>query len=107
MLTYKLNKSLSDNSVVWRQNLSVEGSRPVPDSRGKIVFLNNNVYQNSQKAGDVSGDNIVNSTDAALVLKYINGLTTLTEFARTVADINSDGKIDIFDVIGILNLQEN
>ncbi len=107
MLTYKLNKSLSDNSVVWRQDLFVEGSRPVPDSRGKIVFLNNNVYQNSKKAGDVSGDNIVNSTDAALVLKYINGLTTLTEFARTVADINSDGKIDIFDVIGILNLQEN
>lgn len=52
--------------------------------------------------GDVNGDNVVNSSDARLVLQYTVEYVTLTEEQKAVADVNADGKINSSDARWIL-----
>ena len=44
-------------------------------------------------AGDVSGDRLVNEEDAAQILDYTLGLTSLPEFALELADVSSTGDL--------------
>ena len=53
--------------------------------------------------GEVDGDGEVTSDDVALVVKVIASLVT-DEKTKTAADVNGDGKIDIADVIALVNL---
>lgn len=57
--------------------------------------------------GDVNGDNIIDSSDSACILKeyaasLIGGDTTFSDETRKIADINSDGVIDSVDASVIL-----
>ena len=47
--------------------------------------------------GDVNGDNILSSADAALVYRYTNGSATLTDAQLKLADLNKDGKVTAVD----------
>lgn len=51
--------------------------------------------------GDVNFDNIINSTDAQLVLQYASKTTTFTERQVAAADVNDDGVIDASDALNI------
>lgn len=99
-VTYLLNGSSSDAAVVWRQDLSAENSRPNPDSRDKIVYFGNESYYNAV-LGDVNNDDVIDKIDAALVLKYVSGITTSLNNTY-VADYNGDGTVDMLDVVALL-----
>lgn len=47
--------------------------------------------------GDVSGDGIINSTDAAIVYRSVNGRYTLTDSQKLSADVNGDGAVNSTD----------
>lgn len=53
-------------------------------------------------SGDVNMDEVVNTGDAALVLRYAVDLATLTDEQLELADYNVDGKVDTGDAAGIL-----
>lgn len=47
--------------------------------------------------GDVNGDGIINSTDAAIVYRSMNGRYTLTDSQKLAADVNGDGAVNSTD----------
>lgn len=49
--------------------------------------------------GDINNDGFVNGSDAVLLSKYILGSGTLTFAQAERADMNSDNRLDIFDMI--------
>ena len=51
-----------------------------------------------QIAGDVTGNGSVNVQDATIVVNYILGTDVNDEYDYSVADMNNDGEIDVFDV---------
>ena len=54
--------------------------------------------------GDVSGNGLVQSNDAILVMRHSVDLSTFTEFQRQVADMDEDGRIRTNDAILILRI---
>ncbi len=63
------------------------------------------VYGNSAAEinyGDVSGDNIINSLDAAQILKYDASLISLGADALAAADVSGDGIINSLDAAQVL-----
>ncbi len=74
----------------------------VPDSR-IIAFYDGIIYI----TGDVDGDGNVDKSDAALLLKYLDGNTLLTGQQLTASDIDESKDIDFRDVIAILQRIEN
>lgn len=56
------------------------------------------------KPGDVNGDGLVNSIDAALILKYGAGLVTLTESQLTAGDYDGNGTVNSMDAAFILKV---
>jgi len=49
--------------------------------------------------GDISGDGVVNGTDAVLLARYRAGLLTLNEVQSAAADINGDGIVNGTDAV--------
>lgn len=47
--------------------------------------------------GNVNGDGIINSTDAAIVYRSVNGRYTLTDSQKLSADVNGDGAVNSTD----------
>lgn len=47
--------------------------------------------------GDVNGDGIIKSTDAAIVYRSVNGRYTLTDSQKLAADVNGDGAVNSTD----------
>ncbi|MHC4663114.1 MAG: dockerin type I domain-containing protein [Planctomycetota bacterium] len=56
----------------------------------------------TQKLGDTNLDGEVTPEDAALCARAEHGFETLTPEQQYVSDLNSDGKVDIFDALLIL-----
>ena len=52
--------------------------------------------------GDINADGKITDADAALVLKFISGTTTLTSGQLEMAKMNSNDVVDMLDVIAIL-----
>lgn len=52
--------------------------------------------------GDVNGDGKINMFDAAKVVSYYTGKSTLTDAELAAADVNGDGKINMFDAAKIV-----
>lgn len=53
-------------------------------------------------AGDINGDEKVDTTDARLALQYAVGKTDLSPDQQTAGDVNADGKVDTTDARLIL-----
>jgi hypothetical protein len=108
---YKLNGSESGVER-WYQNLDngdTVDPYPVPFKGHGLVYKVTNGYSNTPDIrGDVNNDGKVNSVDAALILKYLDG--ALTDFASrynlAMADANVDNAVDMKDVIYILKAVE-
>lgn len=49
--------------------------------------------------GDVNGDGEIGIFDAALLIRYYNGLQELTDRQMMISDLNGDGEVDMHDVI--------
>ena len=65
---------------------------------GSIVFS----YTFTAK-GDVDLNGVVNKADAAYVLKYLSGTSTISDKQFEAADVYEDSNVDMLDVIAILN----
>ena len=101
---YKLNKGVTDGTQAWYQTLAED---TLPKLNGKTVYYDESAdpqYYNKDVIGDLSCDGTTDKADAALVLRYISGIGTLNDYQLTVADANSDGKVDMLDVVEILGL---
>ena len=100
---YLLNNGKTDGTQVWYQTIDTD---TYPLFEGATVFYiqsTNPQYFNGI-LGDVNNDKIINNVDAALTLNHISGISSLDEKALILADVNNDNKVDILDVIKILNL---
>ncbi len=53
--------------------------------------------------GDINDDEKIDSKDAEILNNYILGSRTLTENEYNMADINSDGVVDVFDMMEMRN----
>ena len=49
------------------------------------------------KYGDVNGDGNINSTDAAILYRSVNGKYTLPDSRKAAADVNGDGAVNSTD----------
>ena len=60
----------------------------------------------AHKKGDVNNDGKVDKADAAIVLKHINGVSTITDADQlAAANYNNDGVVNALDAVAILNNQ--
>ena len=75
------------------------------DAGDSVTPTANNMFFFAQWAdkGDVNADGKITDADAALVLKFISGTTTLTSGQLEMAKMNGDDVVDMLDVIAILN----
>ena len=75
---------------------------------GYLFNLNSFVFSNDPVIyyclGDMNLDNLVNSEDILIYLKYMFGVSELNEDEFSAADINLDGKCDITDLVLLKNL---
>lgn len=82
----------------------------------EIYFLENtavyttyeiNIVDNAEPQklmGDVDFNNIVNSTDALLILQHVVEISVFNAAQKAVADMNADGKINSADALAVLKL---
>ena len=54
--------------------------------------------------GDVNGDGFITPADAVLIQRHMCELTLLDDSQQLIADVDGSGKVDIIDVILILNM---
>lgn len=64
--------------------------------------VSGNASEQEFEIGDVTGDGIINTTDALMVLRYCCGLEELTDEQQKRADVDGSGSIDSVDAIMIL-----
>lgn len=65
---------------------------------GSQVTVRDFGFRNPFSGGDVNGSGIVNSTDARMLLRWINGKITLSDAQIAAADINGDGQANSTDI---------
>ena len=53
--------------------------------------------KNSIVYGDMNGDGLINSTDAAIIYRYANGKISFTEAQIAAADVNGDSVVNSSD----------
>lgn len=73
-------------------------------AEGAVLSVNINSTQVQKLLGDVNLDGIVNSIDAALILKYAAGMAELSEKQLENGDFNGDGTVNSIDAASILKL---
>ena len=83
----------------------VMGIKVGPDGSIWYVCTNSNkLYQMLPPMnGDLNGDNNINFSDVMMILLHIFNSSLLSQDYHALADINSDGVIDIFDIVIILD----
>lgn len=108
-VAFALNDS-ADGGERWYQNID----KGEPDSLPVIaayggehysVYDLGGAYSNYQK-GDVDENDVVDDTDAGIMMHYLNGAmdaeTFTDDYNKKAADMNDDADINILDVIAIL-----
>ncbi|MGN0462775.1 MAG: dockerin type I repeat-containing protein, partial [Ruminococcus sp.] len=70
-----------------------------PDSM-LIAFYDGKTYI----AGDIDASGTVDNIDAALLLRYLSGISDLTSPQIAAGDVNKDVSVDMIDVIEIINI---
>ncbi len=74
----------------------------VPDGGGDTLTSGVISVEQTYTLGDVNDDDVINSGDAILVLRYAVKLIDLTSIQQSAADVNNDGSINSGDAILIL-----
>ncbi|MDO4489061.1 MAG: dockerin type I repeat-containing protein [Eubacteriales bacterium] len=62
-----------------------------------FTTLNIKVEGANVNYGDINGDGVISSTDAAMIYRYSNGKFTFTDEQKAAADVNGDGVISSTD----------
>ena len=53
--------------------------------------------------GDVNGDDLVNTTDARLILQFSAGKVGIDQIDFSVGDVNGDSKVNVADIVKAIN----
>lgn len=48
--------------------------------------------------GDVNDDNEVTAQDVQMLFSYLTGVSTLTGVQQTAADVDKNGRLDVYDL---------
>ena len=73
-----------------------------------VALLNNRILNSSGKgSGDVNGDGIVDFYDLTMCIDIVLEIINPTTYQSLAADMNSDGTIDISDMVLLNNLIPN
>lgn len=101
-LAFRLNEAKGEFPV-WYQELGTD-AHPVFDSRRGLVFRNpDGSYSNVKSlAGDVKKDDKIDVWDADWEAESIVGREP-AEFFALNSDVNQDRKVDVLDVVAIIN----
>ena len=59
---------------------------------------------NTQPQGDINNDEVTNIQDIILTIGQIMGTINLTPEQVDIADINTDGIVDILDIVQLINI---
>ncbi len=88
---------------------NIMGIKVGPDDNIWFVCpTSNELYKISTlMVGDVNSDGQISIFDVIFCVKYILGLTTLSDEEIQKSDVNFDGEIDIFDVLIISDMAAN
>lgn len=74
---------------------------------GKLTARLTLTVKATVKTGDLSGDGLINSADAMLILNHVVGNKVLTAQQLALADVNKDGAVNVADAIRILRFSVN
>ena len=98
----KLGESVFEKgtAICGKKGSGVE--KYVQDNRASLNYTFSALA--SALKGDVNNDDIVNINDVLSMLNHIVGNTMLTGSALENAELNDDGKIDVLDVILVLEI---
>ena len=86
----KLMKSLSDTLEA-----------PFSDSDNYPVFSWLEIAESTLLKGDINYDSTINIADAVLLKRYLHGSYDMSVKQGQAADINSDNRVDVFDMISM------
>ncbi|MBE6877385.1 MAG: hypothetical protein E7496_11835 [Ruminococcus sp.] len=59
----------------------------------------NSLFSLFSEKGDMDGDNLINLTDVVFLQKYLMGRQSMTQEQFYRADMNEDGRVNIFDLM--------
>lgn len=100
-----------ESEAVFNNNNNIVLNAPYDNSDITITLdLRNFNYATKQGAkftvevnalGDISGDGVINVTDATDIMKYVVGLVDETKLCVDYADVNGDGIINVTDATEI------
>lgn len=69
-----------------------------------IEYVNGTMTVAERKVGDVNGDTLLDEKDLKALICHIMNKTQEEIFDVKLADVNDDGKVDIVDVVMLINL---
>lgn len=73
------------------------------EQMAETVARNTTIVGNVYDIGDVNFDGNTDKIDSALIMKHISRIKELSVSQLAYADVNSDGTVDMLDVIAVLN----
>ncbi len=96
-------EEISINGKIYVENVVYHSD----DDTNQYIYVTTTDLMSLYSLGDVDEDGDVDKADAALLLRYISGITDLTESQLNVSDCNTNQSIDITDVNAILKYLES
>ena len=100
-LCYRLNEPKGDNTL-WYQQLGEDAHPVFSAAHGRVILNPDGTYSNEKvMLGDVQQDDLLTLTDADWEAEHIVGRTP-ADFYQPNADANSDGSVDVLDVVTIV-----
>ena len=98
--------SFSDKALTITLNggddFDAEYSGYINEKVARIVTYRVEAVEEELSTGDLSGDGVINTADAVIVLKYSAEITQLADNQLAAGDTNHDGKVNTADAVMIL-----
>jgi hypothetical protein len=102
LLTFSLTADKNaaiDDYFMKLQNVRLESA-----PKGKHDVSSINVRINLYPLGDANRSKKVDVADATLIIAHIMGYESTVDYNPTLADMNSDKEIDVFDIMKLVNV---
>ncbi|WP_019681032.1 dockerin type I domain-containing protein, partial [Ruminococcus flavefaciens] len=85
------------------ERMKVEEKPEAPETTEETLPAEEAAACNFRIVGDVNGDGMINSADAAYILAHSSGLVQLSDDDKKYADIDGNKRVDIIDAILLMS----
>ena len=85
------------------ERMKVEEKPEAPETTEETLPAEETAACNFRIVGDVNGDGMINSADAAYILAHSSGLVQLSDDDKKYADIDGNKRVDIIDAILLMS----